>query len=343
MPDRDPDDAEIPADSTAAADDNSSVPITPTRRSGEGPYRDAREVLLARRRRTRRRLEEAERAAGRVDELREELEYVDASLRSTSSGLLAQVRITTPCRERWDAMVGDDVVRHCARCGKDVYDLSTMRTSEAEALLARDGTCVRLRRRRDGRVVTSDCPSSSRHGLQIAGAMTLAAATAALATHAHATLTRPLRPASGATVTVVDTPRPFRHADPHRVLDGNLFVDVKDEDFEVTMGQPLALPSFGVDQRALTEAWPSDTRLLPVEARDGTLKVAVYGVHEGSVLASMGLRDGDALRSISGLALRGLDDLLLGFEILSKHGGGVVVFEREGTTAAHVIELRDPA
>ncbi len=74
--------------------------------------------------------------------------------------LLARVEIASPCDARWDEMQGDARVRHCGLCDKDVYDLSEMTAVEAEALLSRAGEapCVRLHRRADGTVITSDCP-----------------------------------------------------------------------------------------------------------------------------------------------------------------------------------------
>jgi hypothetical protein len=80
--------------------------------------------------------------------------------------LLDQVTIKTPCRESWDGMTGDDRVRFCARCSKDVYDLSAMTEDEAETFLAThlddENTCVRLYRRPDGRILTSECVQGAR-------------------------------------------------------------------------------------------------------------------------------------------------------------------------------------
>lgn len=73
---------------------------------------------------------------------------------------LENVRIATPCHADWDDMAGDDRVRFCGRCEKNVYNLSAMTRQEAEALVAaRQGRmCVRLYQRSDGTVLTSDCP-----------------------------------------------------------------------------------------------------------------------------------------------------------------------------------------
>ena len=74
--------------------------------------------------------------------------------------LLEELRIATPCRADWDDMQGDDRVRFCGRCQKNVYNLSAMRRDEAEALVReREGRlCVRFYRRHDGTVLTADCP-----------------------------------------------------------------------------------------------------------------------------------------------------------------------------------------
>jgi hypothetical protein len=73
-------------------------------------------------------------------------------------------------------MVGDDRVRFCVHCKKDVYDLSALQRDEAEALLAErsGGMCARLYRRTDGTVLTADCPTGvrrKRRRLAIAGAV----------------------------------------------------------------------------------------------------------------------------------------------------------------------------
>jgi hypothetical protein len=74
--------------------------------------------------------------------------------------LLNDIRIASPCHEAWDRMTGDDRARHCASCDKTVYNLSAMTADAAAALFReREGRiCVRLYRRRDGTVLTADCP-----------------------------------------------------------------------------------------------------------------------------------------------------------------------------------------
>lgn len=79
--------------------------------------------------------------------------------------------LSSPCPARWSDMRGDDRVRHCDACQKNVYNLTAMPTEEAEALLAEEGgRCLRLYRRADGTVLTNDCPV----GLRRARARSLA-------------------------------------------------------------------------------------------------------------------------------------------------------------------------
>jgi hypothetical protein len=57
-------------------------------------------------------------------------------------------------------MIGGDRARFCGQCELNVYNLSAMSTLEAESLIARtEGRlCVRYYRRKDGSIITQDCP-----------------------------------------------------------------------------------------------------------------------------------------------------------------------------------------
>lgn len=86
----------------------------------------------------------------------------------TSLNLVDDIQIASPCPARWESMTGDDDARHCKSCDKTVYDLSRL-TAERAADLIREkegSLCVRLYRRRDGRVLTADCPVGLREKLQ---------------------------------------------------------------------------------------------------------------------------------------------------------------------------------
>jgi hypothetical protein len=74
--------------------------------------------------------------------------------------VLDEIRVATPCQADWDEMSGDERVRLCGQCQKNVYNLSAMTRVEAEALVRENEgrLCVRFFRRADGTLLTSDCP-----------------------------------------------------------------------------------------------------------------------------------------------------------------------------------------
>jgi hypothetical protein len=135
-------------------------------------YRDLSHSLRAYRDRIQGELEEARRAAqeasdraSKVAVLEKELAETEGLIAKMGTGkrglpMLDDVRVAAPCKANWDEMVGDDHVRFCGQCEKNVYNLSSLSRDEAEALLiAREGKmCVRLYRRDDGTVLTDDCP-----------------------------------------------------------------------------------------------------------------------------------------------------------------------------------------
>ncbi len=88
--------------------------------------------------------------------------------------ILATFKIPTPCPMDWDLMRGDDRVRFCGRCGKDVYNLTTMSLDEVASLLSGvrergERRCVRLYQRPDGTLTTSACqPALSAQGRTVA-------------------------------------------------------------------------------------------------------------------------------------------------------------------------------
>jgi hypothetical protein len=74
--------------------------------------------------------------------------------------VLENIRIATPCSADWDDMRGDERVRFCGKCEKNVYNLSAMTREAGEALVReKEGRlCVRMYQRQDGTVITNDCP-----------------------------------------------------------------------------------------------------------------------------------------------------------------------------------------
>ncbi|CAN5925445.1 hypothetical protein BH11MYX4_BH11MYX4_03440 [soil metagenome] len=103
--------------------------------------------------------------------------------------LLDRVRVASPCKADWNEMLGDERVRFCLGCEKNVYNLSSMAREDAEALLqARLGNdlCIRFYQRADGTILTEDCPVGVKKKqrkklvLAVAGAGAMAAAAASM-------------------------------------------------------------------------------------------------------------------------------------------------------------------
>ena len=103
--------------------------------------------------------------------------------------MLDRIAIASPCEASWEKMTGDDRVRFCGQCQKNVYNLSAMTQHEAEALVRGNNgdMCVRFYERADGTVMMQDCPVGLQKkvrrqrnlGIAAAGAVALSAAAAA--------------------------------------------------------------------------------------------------------------------------------------------------------------------
>jgi len=72
-----------------------------------------------------------------------------------------KLEIASPCAVPWSSMSGDDRVRFCGQCRMNVYNLSELPESRASELVreAEGRVCVRFYQRRDGTVMTADCPA----------------------------------------------------------------------------------------------------------------------------------------------------------------------------------------
>lgn len=73
---------------------------------------------------------------------------------------LDNIKIASPCPADWNKMYGDERKRYCSECKLNVYNLSDMTRTEAEKFLinSEGRTCVKFHRRKDGTVLTKDCP-----------------------------------------------------------------------------------------------------------------------------------------------------------------------------------------
>lgn len=71
------------------------------------------------------------------------------------------VVIQSPCSVNWNDMDGDQMVRFCGQCKKNVHNLSTLPPKEVASVLQKrkiEPTCVIMRRNSSGQVVFDNCP-----------------------------------------------------------------------------------------------------------------------------------------------------------------------------------------
>ncbi|MGQ0543476.1 MAG: hypothetical protein ACT4O9_16795 [Blastocatellia bacterium] len=73
---------------------------------------------------------------------------------------LRNLKIASPCSAEWNEMRGDDRKRFCGDCKLNVFNLSGMKSYDAENLLrnSEGRLCVRYFQRPDGTILTQDCP-----------------------------------------------------------------------------------------------------------------------------------------------------------------------------------------
>ena len=82
--------------------------------------------------------------------------------------IVNDLRIASPCPASWDTMQGDDRTRFCETCSKNVYNVSDLTSTEITDLIqkAEGRLCIRLYRRKDGTVLTADCPVGFRYSVR---------------------------------------------------------------------------------------------------------------------------------------------------------------------------------
>lgn len=154
------------------------------------PYRDDTSAAAEKLRQIEEELTHIDRvAAGREALVREAAELRRRLEAARARGPLEDLRIASSCKAKWEEMDGDDRVRHCFGCDKQVFNLSGMTRAEAIDLVKgqtgqSQTLCVRMYRRADGTVLTSDCPTGAKRKrvrrLVMVGASAAAASVAAL-------------------------------------------------------------------------------------------------------------------------------------------------------------------
>ena len=61
---------------------------------------------------------------------------------AVSLNVLDTITIDKPCTASWEGMVGDDRVRFCTTCGKNIHDLSKMTDTDKSILMNKDAIAI---------------------------------------------------------------------------------------------------------------------------------------------------------------------------------------------------------
>ena len=150
-------------------------------------YRNELDALTARRDAL------AAEVAAKTRELDDATRMVNEVERKARLPVLDNIRVASPCKADWAAMTGDERVRHCGACDKDVFNLSAMTRDEAQALITEKAgkLCARYYQRADGTILLADCTVGAKQQrgrrLIAAGAAALLAGAAGVTAYARAT------------------------------------------------------------------------------------------------------------------------------------------------------------
>lgn len=81
-----------------------------------------------------------------------------------ASRILDNLKQVQHCPAKWSEMEGDERVRFCSICQKNVYSVANMTREEAEQAVMQAGgrLCMRMYRRPDGTILTRDCGKAER-------------------------------------------------------------------------------------------------------------------------------------------------------------------------------------
>jgi hypothetical protein len=162
--------------------------------------------------------------------------------------LLSEVQIPIACPVQWEDMIGDDYLRHCAGCNREVYNLSVLSAAEAVRLIrAKEGQlCAQLYRRADGTVLTTDC-SARMQGQSQRAVETLLAAAAVFGSVLAISAPRPGEPYAGEPTT---SGRPI----PPPSAGARVLVNEPGKNEPANQGQPLVPPRLG-GKVAVPQGW----------------------------------------------------------------------------------------
>ncbi|HEY4181652.1 MAG TPA: hypothetical protein VGM90_32635 [Kofleriaceae bacterium] len=101
----------------------------------------------------------ADELADKTQELADATRILEEARAQAKRAVLDNIYVATPCSMDWNAMTGDERVRACDACDKNVFNISGLTREEAEALIREKNgdLCVRYYQRNDGTILLQDC------------------------------------------------------------------------------------------------------------------------------------------------------------------------------------------
>ena len=63
-------------------------------------------------------------------------------------------KLTIDCPQKWGSMSGDEKIRHCGMCKKDIHNLEEYSEEEAHDIIAEGTNCVRMEANHHGQIKT---------------------------------------------------------------------------------------------------------------------------------------------------------------------------------------------
>lgn len=152
-----------------------------------------------------------------------------------------RLKVASPCHADWESMTGDEAIRFCGLCQKNVYQISNMTTDQVEELLADAGEkkCGRFYQRKDGTLVTADCSVGLRRKRRKQAALGVGAGVLSVLGVAIG------GSADAPPPTAVDPDSPTHIVEPHHVIMGDIeYVEpaVEPEPYVEIMGEMAIEP-----------------------------------------------------------------------------------------------------
>lgn len=122
----------------------------------------------------------------------------------TKKKFLDSVDVKSPCNESWDEMFGNDEVRFCSHCAKNVHNLSAMTKKKAEELVKKSEgkLCVRYIKTPEGKLITAS-PTLTKITRRATIAASVLATSLTLSTMAYSQ-GEPIKPKDNSTQTQKD-------------------------------------------------------------------------------------------------------------------------------------------